>query len=81
LAAAQEAVSIRRALADARPKVFTPNLALSPWEHFLANTLSQLGRHEEALAAAELVAAQINGVCESQGFCIAERDPRIQWVS
>jgi tetratricopeptide (TPR) repeat protein len=62
LAAAQEAASIRRALAGARPEAFTPNLAVSL--NTLANRLSQLGRREEALAAAqeaaELVASKSN---------------------
>ncbi|MGH6937271.1 MAG: tetratricopeptide repeat protein, partial [Methylocella sp.] len=51
LAAAQEAVSIRRDLARARPQAFTPDLAMSL--NNLAAMLSALGRREEALAAAQ----------------------------
>ncbi len=50
LAAAGEAVNIRRELAAARPDAFRPNLAASL--NNLANMLSDLGRREEALAAA-----------------------------
>jgi tetratricopeptide (TPR) repeat protein len=55
LAAAQEAVQIRRALAAARPEAFTPDLARSLSN--LAAMLSELGRREEALAAAQEAAA------------------------
>ena len=51
LAAAQEAVDIRRALAAARPEAFTPDLAGSL--NNLAGALSELGQREEALAAAQ----------------------------
>ncbi|MGO9170544.1 MAG: toll/interleukin-1 receptor domain-containing protein [Rhodomicrobium sp.] len=51
LAAAQEAVAIRRRLAEARPDAFLPGLALSL--NNLGNGLSELGRREEALAAAQ----------------------------
>jgi tetratricopeptide (TPR) repeat protein len=51
LKAAKEAVRLRRALAEARPDVFIPNLALSL--NTLANRLSDLGRREEALKTAE----------------------------
>ena len=51
LAAAQEAVNIRRDLARARPEAFTPDLAMSL--NNLANVLAALGRREEALAAAQ----------------------------
>jgi tetratricopeptide (TPR) repeat protein len=51
LAAGQEAVKLRRALAAARPEAFTPNLAMSL--NNLANRLSELGRREEALAAGQ----------------------------
>jgi tetratricopeptide (TPR) repeat protein len=50
LAAAQEAADLFRALAEARPEAFTPNLAGSL--NNLANRLSELGRQEEALAEA-----------------------------
>jgi tetratricopeptide (TPR) repeat protein len=50
LAAATEAVTIRRDLARARPEAFTPDLAMSL--NNLANRLSELGQREEALAAA-----------------------------
>jgi hypothetical protein len=51
LAAAREAVTIRRDLARARPEAFTPDLAGSL--NNLANRLSELGQREEALAAAK----------------------------
>jgi hypothetical protein len=51
LAATEEAVTLRRALAATNPAVFNPDLALSL--NNLGNRLSKLGRHEEALAATE----------------------------
>ena len=51
LAAAQEAVDLRRSLATAHPDIFTPNLALSLDN--LANRLSDLGQRENALTAAQ----------------------------
>jgi tetratricopeptide (TPR) repeat protein len=51
LAAAQEAVRLRRELAAARPDAFLPNLAVSL--NNLAAMLSELGRREEALATAQ----------------------------
>jgi hypothetical protein len=51
LAAAEDSVSIYRALADARPDAFLPDLARALCN--LAIGLSALGRREEALAAAE----------------------------
>ena len=51
LAAAEEAVALRRELACARPDAFTPDLATSL--NNLANRLSDVGRREDALAAAE----------------------------
>ena len=50
LAAAREAVEIRRRLAADRPDAFLPDLAVSL--NNLGNHLSELGRHEDALAAA-----------------------------
>ncbi len=47
LAAAQEAVDIRRGLAKDRPDAFLPNLAMSL--NNLGNRLSDLGRREDAL--------------------------------
>lgn len=49
LAAAQEAVALRRALARARPDAFNPDLAASLSN--LGNRLSALNRREDALAA------------------------------
>ncbi len=49
LAAGQEAVTIRRELAAARPDAFRPDLALEL--NNLSNRLAELGRREEALAA------------------------------
>jgi tetratricopeptide (TPR) repeat protein len=51
LATAEQAVRLRRALAEARPDAFTPNLALSL--NNLTTMLRGLGRREDALAAAE----------------------------
>ncbi len=51
LAAIEEAVTIYRALAAARPDAFGPELARSL--HNLSNRLSALGRREAALAAIE----------------------------
>ncbi len=51
LAAIEEAVELRRALAAARPDAYLPDLATSL--NNLANLLGTLGRHEEALAAIE----------------------------
>ena len=51
LAASEEAVSIRRELAAARPDAYRPDLALSL--HNLSVRLADLGRPEEALAASE----------------------------
>ena len=51
LAAAQEAVTLRRALAALRPDAFDPALAMSLND--LANFLSELGEREKALAAAQ----------------------------
>ena len=49
LAAIQEAVTIRRQLAEARPDAFLPDLATSLNNQSLR--LADLGRREEALAA------------------------------
>ncbi len=51
LAAAEEAVALRRTLAAQRPDAFRPDLAASL--NNLAAMLSALGRREDALAAAE----------------------------
>jgi tetratricopeptide (TPR) repeat protein len=51
LAQAEEAVRLRRQLAQQRPDAFLPDLAMSL--NNLANRLSDLGRREEALAQAE----------------------------
>lgn len=51
LAAAEEALSLYRTLAAARPNAFTPNLAAS--HNTLAVMLRELGRRKDALAAAE----------------------------
>ena len=51
LAASQEAVDIRRRLAETRPDAFLPNLATSL--NNLGLYLSELGRREEALAASQ----------------------------
>ena len=51
LAAAQQAVDLRRTLAAARPEAFTPDLARSL--NNLANRLSDLGQREAALATAQ----------------------------
>jgi hypothetical protein len=51
LAAIQEAVTIRRELAAARPEPFRPDLAMAL--NNLATALAALGRGEEALAASQ----------------------------
>ena len=51
LAAIQEAVTIRRELAAARPDAFTPDLAMSL--NNLSADLAALGRREDALAASQ----------------------------
>jgi len=51
LAAATEAVTIRRDLARARPEAFTPYLAMSL--NNLAHILAALGQYEEAMAAVQ----------------------------
>jgi tetratricopeptide (TPR) repeat protein len=51
LQAAEEAVEIRRGLAETRPDALLPDLAGSL--NNLGNRLSELGRREEALQAAE----------------------------
>jgi len=51
LKAAQEAVTLCHKLAEARPKAFTPDLAMSL--NNLAARLSNLGRHEDAREAAQ----------------------------
>jgi tetratricopeptide (TPR) repeat protein len=51
LAAIEEAVTIRRTLAQARPDAFLPDLAMSLNNQ--SNRLSDLGRREDALAAIE----------------------------
>jgi tetratricopeptide (TPR) repeat protein len=51
VAAAQEAVDIRRRLAAARPDAFLPDLAMSL--NNLGARLSGLGRRDEAVAAAQ----------------------------
>ena len=55
LAASQEAVTIRRELAAARPDAFRPDLAMAL--NNLAVGLADLGRPEEALAASQEAAA------------------------
>jgi hypothetical protein len=56
LAASQEAVDIRRRLAQTRPDAFLPDLATSL--NNLGGDLSDLGRREDALAARSLSAAR-----------------------
>jgi len=51
LAAIEEAVTIRRELAAARPEAYRPDLALSL--NNLAARLADLGRPEDALAASQ----------------------------
>ena len=59
LAAIQEAVTIRRELAAARPDAFRPDLAMSL--NNLSNRLGDLGRREEALAAIQEAADHLPG--------------------
>ena len=51
LAAAEEAVAIRRRLAEQNPQAYEPYLAMSL--NNLARSLAEMGRREEALSAAE----------------------------
>jgi hypothetical protein len=55
LAAVEEAVGIRRRLAEARPDAFLPDLAMSL--NNLSVRLGELGRREEGLAASEQAAS------------------------
>ncbi len=64
LAAAEEAVALRRRLAEARPDAFTPDLAASL--NNLASFLSALGRREDALAAAEEAVALRRALAEAR---------------
>ena len=52
LGAAREAVRLRRALAEASPQAYTPDLAMSL--NNLANCLSGVGERNEALEAARV---------------------------
>jgi tetratricopeptide (TPR) repeat protein len=62
LGAAEEAVAIRRRLAEARPDAFLPDLAKSL--NNLSAFLAGLGRREEALAANEEALATYRGLAE-----------------
>ena len=64
LTAAEEAVGHYRALAEARPDAFIPDLALSL--NNLANRLSALGRREEALTAAEEAVGHYRALAEAR---------------
>ena len=64
LTAAEEAVAIRRALAEQRPDAFRPDLASSLNNY--ANFLSALGRREEALTAAEEAVAVYRALAEQR---------------
>ena len=64
LTAAEEAVRLRRGLAEARPDAFTPDLAASL--NTLANNLSALGGHENSLAAAEEAVSLYRALAEAR---------------
>jgi tetratricopeptide (TPR) repeat protein len=64
LKAAEEAVGHYRALAEARPDAFIPDLAGSL--NNLANVLSALGRREEALKAAEEAVGHYRALAEAR---------------
>ena len=64
LAAAEEAVAIRRGLAAARPNDFAPKLAASL--NNLGSMLSALGRREDALAAAQEAVAIRRGLAAAR---------------
>ena len=64
LAAIEEAVALRRQLAEARPDAFTPDLATSL--NNLSNRLGDLGRREDALAAIEEAAALCRQLAEAR---------------
>ncbi len=63
LAATQEAVAIRRELAEAHPAAFRPDLASSLGN--LGNQLSDLGQREEALVATQEAAALYRELAEA----------------
>ncbi len=62
LAASEEAVAIRRRLAEQNPQAYAPDLAMSL--NNLAADLADLGRREEALAAAEEAAGLYRRLAE-----------------
>ncbi|WP_456047181.1 tetratricopeptide repeat protein, partial [Actinomyces sp.] len=63
LAAAREAVRLRRALAEVSPQAYTPDLAGSL--NNLANILSAVGEQHEALAAAREAVELYRGLAEA----------------
>nr|WP_237557909.1 tetratricopeptide repeat protein [Streptomyces sp. SID5470] len=64
LTAIEEAVSIRRTLAEARPDAFLPNLAMSL--NNLAIRLGDLGRREDGLTAIEEAVAAYRTLAEAR---------------
>ena len=64
LAASQEAVTLYRALAEAQPGAFLPNLAMSL--HTLSNRLSDLRRRDDALAASQEAVTLYRALAEAQ---------------
>jgi tetratricopeptide (TPR) repeat protein len=78
LAAAEEAVRLRRSLAAARPDAFTPDLAGSLTN--LAAILRELGRHAKALAAAEQAVGLYRTLAATRPDAFAADLARSLWV-
>lgn len=64
LTASEEAVALRRSLADTRPDAFLPDLASAL--NNLSNFLSALGRREEALTAIEKAVALYRSLADAR---------------
>jgi tetratricopeptide (TPR) repeat protein len=78
LTAAEEAVEHYRALAEARPDAFIPDLAMSL--NNLANRLSALGRREDALTAAEEAVEHYRALAEARPDAFGAEFARCLWV-
>jgi tetratricopeptide (TPR) repeat protein len=75
LAAVEEAVRIRRGLADVRPDAFLPALAMAL--NNLSNRLGDLGRPEEALAAVEEAVGAVLPVLERAHYFLPDAGLRL----
>lgn len=76
--AAEEAVRLRRPLAETRPDAFVPDLALSL--NNLATVLSALGRREEAVTAAEEAVGHYRVLAASRSDAFSGELARSLWV-